>query len=224
MEKQTEFDKLPKEEQDRISDLILGYFGLKRVKVQPPKSDDVVFGYFQSSCDVIDEDNAWGFDVYKDGRLVHKHDRSEKKPFDEEQYQLPDEAVKRLQALLRPEIPKFQNFVMHTSYRGLDGWTDNFEYLGYDMAAWCIYHRAKEKLDSYKAGSTDYIDYQQDLTVLELFCKGCAILRDYGFDITLDGLRKMDGEGITDAPDQTVAEVSDTLMERNMEAYKELAK
>ena len=224
MEKQTEFDKLPKEEQDRISDLILGYFGLKRVKVQPPESDYVVFGYFQSSCEVIDEDNAWGFDVLKDGRLIHKHDRSEKKPFDEEQYQLPREAVEQLQALLRPEIPKFQNFVMHTNYMGLDGWTDNFSYLGYHMGAWCIHCRAKEKLDSYKAGSTDYIDYQQDLTVLELFHKGCAILRDYGFDITLDGLRKIDGEEITDAPDQTVAEVSHALMEENMEAYKELAK
>ena len=178
-----------------ICDFVAGVFGMKRIKVQPPKTDDIVFGYFQSSCEVAPEDNAWGFELHKNGQLVVRHDRRPPDwKFKKELYQLPKEAVGRLQDLLRPFVPTFQNFVMHTEYLGLDGWDDNFYYLGYDFSAWCIDGRTEEKLDSYKAGSPEYDDYKQDLTVLEIFRKGCGILRDYGFEITLDGLRRVDGE------------------------------
>lgn len=180
------------ERRQQIYDLVAGAFGFKRIKVHSPKSDDLVFGYFQSSCEVLAVDNAWGFEIHKNGQMIFRHDRRPPDwKFKKELYHLPKEAIIRLQDFLRPLIPTFQDFVMHTEYLGLDGYDDNFYFLGYDFSAWCIVLRQQEKLKDYAVGSDEYLDYQQDLTIRDLFQKGCDILHDYGFDITLDGLQTM---------------------------------
>ena len=170
---------------------LLGMLGMERVKVEGPVSKDKVVGYFKSDCEGY-EDDAWEFDVYENGTLIYQHDRRKDGKLREDAFHLPHEAMERLEQAFKPYSNQFPEFVMHTGLLGLDGWSNMFYFLGYCFVSWVIEERKPEDFVRKEHWDDEYYqDRQQERIMIEMFNKGCDILRDYGFDISLAGFRRM---------------------------------
>ena len=170
---------------------LLGLLGLERVKAEGPVSKDKVFSYFKSGCEGY-KDDSWGFDVYQNGTLVYLHDHRKDGKLREDVFQLSHEAIEKLEQSFKPYANQFPEFVTHTGLLGLDGWSNTFYFLGYCFKSWGIEERKPEDFVRNENMDDEYNqDRQQERIMIEMFNKGCDILRDYGFDISLAGFRRM---------------------------------
>ena len=204
-EMEARFDELDKEfeaewakrKNEKLSDedfhRVAGLMGFERVKVGKRSEPNVVFRYARGTSELAEFEDGWGFDIYKNGKITfHWHDKKKIGANHEAIFSLPQEAVERLQQTFKPYEEQFPDFIVNTGLLGLDGWFTTFVFLGYSFTAWAIEIRTPEHFKR-KPHMTDedYQDRQQDRIMLELFQKGCAVLRDYGFDISFAGFHTL---------------------------------
>lgn len=79
-----------------------------------------------------------------------------------------------------------------------DGWRDRFLILGYEFYVWCPERAPQELFSILEEDSQLYVDALQINKMLDLFDASAGILKNYGFDVTLERIERI--ENISEPP------------------------
>lgn len=186
-----EEDQMDCSKEDEGRNSLAALLGYPHTKVRRPKSPDILISYQRrKSCASHRGTDDWEFKILRDGRLIYIHPYKRKARC-KETFQLPDACMDELLRLLDPREEELREFVFATRSMGLDGWRDRFMFLGYEFYIWCPHRVPQENLPYYDKRSRLYADVVQNNALLDLFDASACILKNFGFDVTLERIERI---------------------------------
>ena len=142
------------------------------------------------SCVTLDDNDDWSVRVQTDGVLKNEHGVQDGRRL-VDSYCVPQSCMEELRNYLESFREQLRTFKKATCRFVWDGWMYCFVFCGHRFLSYNIRHHSAKELARDESDSAYHSTLVQENVMLEIFAGGCAILRRYGFNLSLERFGKV---------------------------------